>query len=186
MKTLFDLPSEVLPQSRLPVSQSTSRPNPWQRNGTRLLAEATTDPAAALRQSGLNWDVEAVDLRTADTLDPVPENRAIRRSDTKKVLGVVGADFTSLQNTQMFAFFSDLAKAAPDRKTLPFTIETAGSFQGGRTVWALAHLPDLGIRLGRRRKSDVSAHLQRSYRQQSADRGADHHPRHLPEHAAHG
>jgi phage/plasmid-like protein (TIGR03299 family) len=31
---------------------------------------------------------------------------------------------------------------------LPFTIETAGAFNHGKVVWALAHLPDLGIRIG--------------------------------------
>ncbi|GDY13341.1 hypothetical protein LBMAG53_22190 [Planctomycetota bacterium] len=125
-----------------------SRQNPWMRRGTTLLAEATTDPAAAIRQAGLNWTVQRVDLRTADTLDPVPEFAAIRRSDTNGILGVVGADYSPFQNDQMFAVFSDLSKVGRDDGGLPFTIETAGCFQAGKVVWALAHLPDLGIRIG--------------------------------------
>jgi hypothetical protein len=78
-------PAAIAPRLGLP----TARRNPWQRNGRTLLAEATTDPAAAIRQAGLDWTVERVDLRTADTLDPVPEFKAIRRSDTSALLGVV-------------------------------------------------------------------------------------------------
>ncbi len=125
-----------------------SRFNPWQRNGRTLLAEATTDPAAALRQAGLDWTVQRVDLRTADTLDPVPEFSAIRRSDTNGILGVVGPDYEPFQNAAMFDVFTDLAQVDRSDGGLPFTIETAGAFQGGRVVWALAHLPDLGIRIG--------------------------------------
>jgi phage/plasmid-like protein (TIGR03299 family) len=113
-----------------------------------LLAEATTDPARAIRAAGLDWQVERVDLRTADTLDAVPEFAAIRRSDTNGVLGVVGADYEPFQNQQMFEVFTDLAQVGRGNGGLPFSIETAGSFQQGRVVWALAHLPDLGIRIG--------------------------------------
>jgi phage/plasmid-like protein (TIGR03299 family) len=45
----------------------------------------------------------------------------------------------------MFQVFKDLTGVDGG---LPFTIETAGSFQKGKIVWALAHLPDLGITIG--------------------------------------
>jgi phage/plasmid-like protein (TIGR03299 family) len=122
--------------------------NPWQRNGRTMLAEAMTDPDAAIRQAGLDWTVERVDLRCADTLDPVPEFSAIRRSDTNGLLGVVGKDYNPFQNQAMFSVFKDLAAVDRGDGGLPFTIETAGAFQGGRVVYALAHLPDLGIRIG--------------------------------------
>lgn len=134
--------------ARSAIGLPSRRPNPWQSNGRTLLAEATTDPAAALRQAGLDWTVQRVDLRTADTLDPVPEFSAIRRSDTNGILGVVGADYEPFQNAAMFDVFTDLAQVDRSDGGLPFTIETAGAFQGGRVVWALAHLPDLGIRIG--------------------------------------
>ncbi len=124
------------------------RQNPWQRHGHTMLAEACTDPDAALRQSGLNWSVERVDLRCADTLDPVPEFSAIRRSDTNGLLGVVGKDYSPFQNAAMFDVFKDLAAVDRSDGGLGFSIETAGAFQGGKVVWALAHLPDLGIRIG--------------------------------------
>jgi phage/plasmid-like protein (TIGR03299 family) len=112
-----------------------------------MLAEACTDPDVAIRQAGLDWSVERVDLRCADTLDPVPEFSAIRRSDTQGLLGVVGKDYSPFQNQAMFQVFKDLAAVRPDDGGLPFSIETAGAFQSGKVVWALARL-DLGIRIG--------------------------------------
>ena len=101
-----------------------------------------------MRHAGLDWTVERVDLRCADNLAPVPEFSAIRRSDTHGLLGVVGPDYAPFQNAAMFQVFKDLAAVRRDDGGLPFTIDTAGSFQGGKVVWALAHLPDLGIRIG--------------------------------------
>lgn len=125
-----------------------ARRNPWQRNGHTMVGEAVTNPDAALVQAKLNWTVERVDLRCADTLDPVPDFAAIRRSDTMGLLGVVGPDYSPFQNAGMFQVFTDLAAVTKRDGGIPFTIETAGAFQAGKVVWALAHLPDLGIRIG--------------------------------------
>jgi phage/plasmid-like protein (TIGR03299 family) len=124
------------------------RRNPWQRHGHTMVGEAVIDPHAALRQSGLDWTVSRVDLRTADSLDPVPDFAAIRRSDTGTILGVVGPDYEPFQNAGMFQVFTDLARVGRADGGLPFTIETAGAFQRGKVVWAMAHIPDLGIRIG--------------------------------------
>jgi phage/plasmid-like protein (TIGR03299 family) len=101
-----------------------------------------------MREAGLDWTVSRVDLRAADTLDAIPDFAAIRRSDTNGFLGVVGPDYEPFQNSGMFQVFSDLAQVDRGDGGLPFTIETAGAFQAGKVVWALAHLPDLGIRIG--------------------------------------
>ncbi len=139
-------PSRAPQTSRLGLP--VQRQNPWQRNGHTLVGEGTTDPTIAIRQAGLDWSVSRIDLRTADTLDPVPDFSAIRRSDNKRILGVVGPDYEPFQNAGMFQVFSDLAQVGTSDGGLPFTIETAGAFSGGKVVWALAHLPDLGIRIG--------------------------------------
>ena len=123
------------------------RQNPWARVGCSFSPAAATDPALAIREAGLNWEVGRVDLRTADTLDPIPDVSAIRRSDTGKILGVVGPDFEPFQNAGMFQVFTDLAQVDRRDGGLRFTIETAGAFNGGKVVWALAHLPDLAIRI---------------------------------------
>ena len=152
--TITKVPSHH-PEGRMPGRSPATRlglppprQNPWQRAGRTMLAEATTNPDVAIRQAGLDWTVERVDLRCADTLDPVPEFSAIRRSDTNGLLGVVGKDYEPFQNSAMFQVFKDLAAVDRGDGGLPFTIETAGAFQGGKVVWALAHLPDLGIRIG--------------------------------------
>lgn len=62
--------------------------------GHSLSQAASTDPLLALREARLDWTVSRVDLRTADTLDPVPDFAAIRRSDNNRILGVVGPDYT--------------------------------------------------------------------------------------------
>ncbi len=124
------------------------RQNPWARVGRSLSPAAATDPALAIREAGLGWQVSRVALRTADSLDHVPDVSAIRRSDTGKILGVVGPDFEPFQNEAMFKVFTDLAQVDRGDGGLRFTIETAGAFNGGKVVWALAHLPDLGIRIG--------------------------------------
>jgi phage/plasmid-like protein (TIGR03299 family) len=139
-------PSRAPQISRLGLPPT--RQNPWARSGRTLVNTAMTDPAEAMRQAGLDWTVERVDLRCADTLDPVPEFSAIRRFDTNGLLGVVGKDYSPFQNQAMFQVFSDLAQVDRGDGGLPFTIETAGAFSGGKVVWALAHLPDLGIRIG--------------------------------------
>jgi phage/plasmid-like protein (TIGR03299 family) len=132
------------PRAGLPLP----RQNPWQRNGRSMTGEAVTNPEVAIRQAGLDWTVSRIDLRTADTLDPVPDFSAIRRSDTGRVLGVVGPDYEPFQNAGMFQVLTDLAQVGRADGGLPFTIETAGAFTGGKVVWVLAHLPDLSIRLG--------------------------------------
>jgi len=140
------MPSRAPSISRLGLPPP--RQNPWARSGRTLLNTAMTDPAEAMRQAGLDWEVSRVDLRTADSLDPVPDFSAIRRSDTGRILGVVGRDYVPYSNQAMFDVFTDLAKVSKDDGGLKFTIETAGCFQGGKVVWALAHFPDLGIRIG--------------------------------------
>ncbi len=138
-------PSRAPQTSRLGLPPT--RQNPWARSGRTLLNTAMTDPAEAMRQAGLDWEVSRVDLRTADSLDPVPDFSAIRRGDTGRILGVVGRDYVPYSNQLMFDVFTDLAKIGKEDGGLPFTIETAGCFQGGKVVWAQAHIPDLGIKI---------------------------------------
>ncbi len=139
-------PSRAPQTSRLGLPPS--RQNPWQRSGRSVSPAAATDPGLAMREAGLDWTVSRVDLRAADTLDAIPDFAAIRRSDTNGFLGVVGPDYEPFQNAGMFQVFTDLAQVDRGDGGLPFTIETAGAFQAGKVVWALAHLPDLGIRIG--------------------------------------
>lgn len=130
------LPNQ-LPTSRLGLPAP--RQNPWQRVGRSF--QPTSDATEALQRSGLDWAVEKVGLRTAD-LGPISNHVAIRRTDTGRVLGIVGVDYEPLQNADAFAFFRDLAGEAR------ISFETAGAFEHGAITWVQAKLPDLGIRIG--------------------------------------
>jgi phage/plasmid-like protein (TIGR03299 family) len=122
------------------------RVNPWTKVGRAF--EPTSDAREALHRSGLNWTVEKRGLRT-DDLAPIPGQFAIRRSETGRVLGVVGPDYVPLQNEEAFGFFRELAQGGQ------ISFETAGAFEGGAVTWVQARLPDLQIRLG----DDVSETL---------------------------
>jgi phage/plasmid-like protein (TIGR03299 family) len=122
-----------------PAPTNAARVNPWTSVGRGFVPTSNADEA--LERSGLNWAVEKIGLRTSD-LAPVPDQFAIRRSDTSQVLGIIGPEYVPLQNAAAFGFFRDLAGCGP------ISFESAGEFDGGRIVWVQARLPDLQIRLG--------------------------------------
>jgi phage/plasmid-like protein (TIGR03299 family) len=61
-------------------------------------------------------------------------HKAIVRTDTQDVLGVVGNNYEPLQNKDAFRFFDALVK---DKTAL---YETAGALKGGRQIWLLAKI----------------------------------------------
>lgn len=67
----------------------------------------------------------------------VQTHRAVRRTDTGAILGVVGADWTPVQNEELFAWMDALGAWGE------LTVETAGALDNGRTVWALARMDAL-------------------------------------------
>ncbi len=65
------------------------------------------------------------------------------RDSDRKVLGVVTDRYRVIQNDEAFAFTDELLGAG-------VKYETAGSLQGGRKVWLLAHMPHEYIISGER------------------------------------
>ena len=88
---------------------------------------------SALDKSGLAWSVEPAPLVTGNGLD-VTSHKALYRSDTKRVLGVVGADYEIIQNTTAFAFFDVIAERYGAR------YEYAGVIKNGRKIFLQAKL----------------------------------------------
>ena len=125
--------------SRSTTANPPARANPWTRVGRSFTP--TSDADEALARSGLDWSVAKTGLRTED-LTPVQDHRAMVRTDTGAVLGIVGADYEPLQNAEAFSFFRDLAAGGQ------ISFETAGDFDKGRIVWVQARLPDLDLRIG--------------------------------------
>ena len=116
------------------------RETPWHGLGTKVLeAPASKD---ALQLAGLNWRVMQEPIYTAmeELVDGYKAN--VRDSD-RKVLGVVTDRYRVIQNDEAFAFTDELLGAGAK-------YETAGSLQGGRKVWLLAHMPHEYIISGER------------------------------------
>lgn len=105
---------------------------PWHRLGTKL-PEAFT-AAEALQHGGLDYTVEKVGLQTVDGAK-VPNRFALRRTDTKAVLGVCAGMYQPLQNRDAFAFFDGAFGKDKAR------YEVAGVLGAGERVWLLAKLP---------------------------------------------
>jgi phage/plasmid-like protein (TIGR03299 family) len=104
---------------------------PWHGLGTKLTAPATAQEAIAA--AGLDYDVSLVNL-TTETGIPVPSKRAVIRTDTHDVLGVVGSNYVPVQNRQAFSFLDAIAAGGSLR------YHTAGALRKGERIWLLAKL----------------------------------------------
>jgi len=87
----------------------------------------------ALEKANLMWSVEQAPLVTGNGLE-VNSHKALYRSDSKKVLGVVGQDYEIIQNTTAFAFFDVVAERYGAR------YEYAGIIKEGRKIFLQAKL----------------------------------------------
>jgi phage/plasmid-like protein (TIGR03299 family) len=107
------------------------RETPWHGLGTRVME--APDSRDALIVAGLNWNVvqEPIYTETEELIDGYKAN--IRDSD-RSVLGVVTDRYKVIQNNEAFAFTDALLGEG-------VRYETAGSLQGGKKVWLLAHMP---------------------------------------------
>lgn len=103
----------------------------WHGLGTLLDSPPTA--AEAIAAAGLDWQVELVDLKTADDGADVT-HKLTRRATDKKHLGVVGPDFTVLQNREAFDWFNPFIENGSAR------FESAASLREGRRVFILAKL----------------------------------------------
>ncbi|HEV8003906.1 MAG TPA: DUF932 domain-containing protein [Planctomycetaceae bacterium] len=106
---------------------------PWHGLGTRLDNPATAEEA--IDAADLNYDVALTPMTTIDG-QPIPDRRAVVRSDSSSVLGVVGKSYQPVQNRQCFGFLDAVVGDGRLR------YHTAGALGQGERVWMLAKLPD--------------------------------------------
>lgn len=112
---------------------------PWHGQGTRLDNPATA--REAITAAGLDWDVQLQPLYTGhDKSVRVQEQFCVARQDRLTQpdggqLGVVGKNYTPLQNRAAFSFLDPVV--ARDEAVY----HTAGALRGGRRIWLLAKLP---------------------------------------------
>jgi len=103
---------------------------PWHRYGNRFEKAFTSQEA--LKHAGLNYEVELQELSTGSQV--LESHKAVVRTDTDTVLGVVGNGYEPLQNRDAFRFFDAVVEGKEAR------YETAGALKGGRQIWLLAKI----------------------------------------------
>jgi phage/plasmid-like protein (TIGR03299 family) len=105
---------------------------PWHGLGTRL--EEPANAELAIQAAGLDYQVELQDMTTPRG-SLVPGRKAVVRSDTDDVLGVVSDSYTTIQNHECFSFLDSIVSAGE------LKYHTAGALGKGEKVWMLAKLP---------------------------------------------
>ena len=108
---------------------------PWHGIGTPVSSELTTDEM--LKSASLDWLVlkkpAMVDVGEDGPVFGEDWFMLVRDKD-KKILGPCGKKYVPIQNKEIFDFLKKFVEAGH------MTLETAGSLDGGRQVWALAKL----------------------------------------------
>lgn len=116
------------------------RETPWHGLGTKVME--TPNSKEALIVAGLNWNVIQEPIYTQEE-ERIEGYKANVRDLDRSVLGVVTDRYKIVQNWEAFAFTDELLGEG-------VRYETAGSLQGGRKVWLLAHMPHEYIISGER------------------------------------
>jgi phage/plasmid-like protein (TIGR03299 family) len=112
---------------------------PWHGMGTKLDKPATA--REAIQAANLDWKVVKIPLFAGSKHIPVPDKFATVRktssiiSKEDPVLGVVGKEYTPLQNREAFSFFDPIV--GQDAAIY----HTAGALGKGERIWILAKLP---------------------------------------------
>ena len=106
---------------------------PWHGLGERLDRPATS--REAMIAAGLDYKVELRPIETACGRQ-VPIRKAVVRTDSKEVLGVVGNKYVPIQNHQCFGFLDSVVADGQ------VTYHTAGALGSGERIWMLAKLPN--------------------------------------------
>lgn len=91
------------------------------------------DSATAMAMAGLGFNVVKKEIKTIDDIY-IPDKFATVRDDTNDVLGIVGKQYTIVQNAEAFSFTDELVGAG-------MTYETAGYFGKGEKLWLEGILP---------------------------------------------
>ena len=107
------------------------RETTWHGLGTKVQEAQRLEDA--LIMSGLDWKVVQESIYTPQD-ELIEGYKANVRDVDRKVLGVVTDRYKVIQNEEAFAFTDELLGEG-------VRYENAGSLQGGRRVWLLAHMP---------------------------------------------
>lgn len=117
-------------------NDNTGRFVPWHGLGTPV-EEAPTS-ADAIVCAGLDWEVEARQIKDSVSGLVIPNYYANVRTTDNSVLGIVGNRYEIIQNRDAFAFTDAMLGEG-------VTYETAGSLRDGKTIWLLAKMDSVKI-----------------------------------------
>lgn len=111
----------------------------WHKLGV-VLENAPRTAQEAICAAGLDWEVSLRNLFAAPMGDgqmiPLVGEKAVVRESDQTILGVVGAQYQPVQNSQAFNFFDAFVE------TGMVDYHTAGSLRNGSNVWILAKMRD--------------------------------------------
>lgn len=105
---------------------------PWHRLGVVLPDAPTIEDGIV--QAGLNWRVDANPVYDSNGVNLGGYGQIITRSDNNQVLGIVGPNYTPVQNIESFEWFRPFI----ENKLCSFT--SAGSLDNGKVVWVMAEI----------------------------------------------
>lgn len=113
---------------------SAGKEQPWHGLGQRLENPATSEEA--IREAHLDWEVKETSLVGPEADGGLAEgHKGMFRSDTKKIISVVGNRYLPIQNRDAFSFMDSLVGGKEAM------YHTAGALGFGEKVWMLAKLP---------------------------------------------
>jgi phage/plasmid-like protein (TIGR03299 family) len=109
---------------------------PWHGMGQEMAVGMSIDEWR--KQSGVDFKVESSPVQfevpavTELNLQTVANRHVLYRADTRRALGIVGNSFKVVQPSEVMDFFAELCDLNG------FSMEVAGSLNGGARVWGLA------------------------------------------------
>lgn len=111
-----------------------SEGTPWHGLGNPVRRDMSVEEMKVA--SGLNWPVELGEIAYRNKKGEwVPmADRIMYRGDTGAILSQVGPQYVPTQNEEVLNFFREYVEAGD------MMLDTAGSLQKGRIVWALAKM----------------------------------------------
>lgn len=86
-----------------------------------------------IRAANLDWTVKKA-IITAEGGIAIPDRVAVIRDGDSKVLGVVGSDYSPVQNSEAFDWFQ------PWLESGHASLESAGSLYEGKRIWVMAKI----------------------------------------------
>lgn len=107
---------------------------PWHGIGVKVSEDLSVEEF--VRTAGLEWEVKKEPIALAEDAIRIPDRYALVRSSDRSILDVVGPQFKPVQNSKIVEFYKEFCEAGG------MHMDTAGSLNNGRMVWALAKIDE--------------------------------------------